>query len=244
MSNRVGWRFIPVAGVALGLLTLTVVTHASFDKFERTYSPRGVAHLTISNVNGDITVSGWEKNSINVRAITTPPASVEDQVSGDEVSISVKRRIPPGTANFQVFVPANTQLSISNVIGKIDVRGLTGDVAVDAIDGDIRLVAVRAGSVDVKVTTGDITFDGDLTDGGSYSFQSVKGDIDVTLPAAASFDLNARSLSGVINLGDFVNSLTGGTKLRRGVSGTHLKSGTRLTMTAFSGRVLLHKKAS
>ena len=240
-SPRV-FRSTPFVALLLALLMVAAIAYGSAEKVERTYNIQGPAHLTISNINGDIAVTAWDKKFISLRANTTPPAIFQDRIAGNEIGISVKRRIPPGTANFNVFVPPETSISLTNVIGKIDVSGVTGDVAVDSIDGDIRLLSVHAASVDVKVTTGNIIFDGELRDGGSYTLQSVNGDIDVTLPAACAFDLNARSLSGTINLSDFIKSLTGGSKLRRGVSGTHLKSGTRLSLTTFNGRVLLHKR--
>jgi hypothetical protein len=221
---------------------VVTIAYGSGERVERTYNIQGPAHLTISNINGDIAVSAWDRKFISLRANTTPPGIFEDRVAGNEISVSVKRRILPGRANFNVFVPAETSVSLNNVIGSIEVNGVTGDVAVDSIDGDIRLLSVHAASVDVKVTTGNITFEGDLRENGSYSLQSVRGDIDVTLPAATAFDLNARSLSGTINLADFIKSLTGGSKLRKGVSGTHLKSGTKLTLTTFNGRVMLHKR--
>ncbi|HEV8485764.1 MAG TPA: DUF4097 family beta strand repeat-containing protein [Blastocatellia bacterium] len=224
------------------LLMLGAVGYACTDRFERIYTPQGAAHLTIKNMNGDIRVNAWDRKTINVRAITLPPAKVEDRVSGNEFTISVKRHLPPGAASFEVSVPANTSITLSNVMGKIEVNGVAGDVAVDSIDGEIRLQGIRAASVDVKVTAGNIFFEGDLLDGGSCSLQAVKGDIDVTLPAATPFDLNARSLSGAINIGDFINNLMGGSKLRKNVSGTHLRGGARLSLTTFSGRVLLHKK--
>jgi len=228
--------------LSLALLMFGAVAYACTEKFERVYTPQGSAHLTIKNMNGDIRVNAWDRKTINVRANTLPPAKVEDRADGNEIIISVKRHLPPGVASFDVSVPANTSITLSNVMGKIEVNGVTGDVTVDSIDGDIRLQGIRASSVDVKVTAGNIFFEGDLRDGGSCSLQAVKGDIDVTLPAATPFDLNARSLSGAINIGDFVNSLMGGSKLRKNVSGTHLKGGARLSLTTFAGRVLLHKK--
>ncbi|HWC78118.1 MAG TPA: DUF4097 family beta strand repeat-containing protein [Blastocatellia bacterium] len=228
--------------VAVLALVFLALSPAIADRIERSYATRGPAHLTISNVYGDITVSSWDKKTISVRARTTPPAVVQDRVNGNEIAVWVKRRIiPAGRATFQVYVPAETSLSLTNVIGKVEVSGVAGDLAVDSIDGDIRIMGARASMVDVRVTTGNIFFEGELRDGGSYSLQSVKGDIDVTVPAATAFDLNARSMSGAINLGDFVRNLTGGSRLRKGISGTHLKSGTRLTLTTFSGRVHLHK---
>jgi hypothetical protein len=96
--------------------------------------------------------------------------------------------------------------------------------------------------VDVVVTSGDIFFEGELQEGGSYSLQSMRGDLDVTVPTQTPFNLNARALSENINLGPFFSSLTGSSRGPKGVSGTHLKGGPRLTLTAYTGRILLHRK--
>ncbi len=95
---------------------------------------------------------------------------------------------------------------------------------------------------EVIVTRGDIVSDGELHEGGAYSLQSMRGDLDVTLPAATPFNLNARALSENINLGSFLSSLSGSSRGPKGVSGTYLKGGSRLTLTAYAGRILLHKK--
>jgi len=233
---------VQISLICIALLILSSNVYACTERFERIYTPQGPARLTIKNMNGEIRVNAWDRKTISVKAVTLAPAKVEERVSGDEFTIYVKRHLPPGAASFDVWVPANTSITLSNVMGKIEVNGVTGDLQVDSIDGDIRLQSVRASSVDVKVTAGNIFFEGDLRDGGSCNLQSVKGDIDVTLPSATPFELEARSLSGIINLGDFINNLIGGSKLRKNISGTHLKGGARLRLTTFAGRVLLHKK--
>ena len=234
------WVSVPL--VSIVLLMLGDVAYAGTERFERVYTPQGPAHLTVKNMNGDIRVNAWEKKTISVRAITLPPARVEDRVNGNDFMISVKRHLPPGAASFEISVPANTSITLNNVMGKIEVNGVNGDVTVDSIDGEIRMQGVRSASVDVKVVAGSIFFEGDLPVRGSCTLQSVRGDVDVTLPAATPFDLNARSLNGAINLGDFVSNFIDGSKVKKNVSGTHLKGGARLSLTAFSGRVLLHKK--
>src|SRR5262249_58579324 len=94
--------------------------------------------------------------------------------------------------------------------------------------GDVHLMGISSSSLDVKVTSGDVYFDGELHEGGSYALQTMKGDVDVTLPKGASFNLNARALSENINLGSFVTGLTGGDKSFKGISGTPLRGGPRL----------------
>jgi DUF4097 and DUF4098 domain-containing protein YvlB len=210
--------------------------------FERNYTPQGTAHLKLSNINGDVYVRTWNKKTLNVRASAASWVTIEDEVTGDEISVSVKRSLRLGRADFEVFVPAETSVSLKNMMGKIEVQGVSGHLSVDSFDSDVRLTAISSPSVDVRVTTGDVSFDGQLQADGSYTFQSVKGDIDVTVPGASSFTLNARALSENINLGDFLSNLSGLNRAAKGISGTYLRGGPRLNLTTYAGRILLHKK--
>jgi Putative adhesin len=212
-------------------------------KFERTYTTQGVARLSISNVNGTIRVTSWDKKTISVRSSGDPAVTIQDDVLGDDITISVKRDLLRlRRSDFEVFVPPNTSITLKSFMGDIEVNGVAGHVSINSIDSNVRLLGLNSPSVDVKVTSGDLYFDGQLHDGGSYTLQSIKGDIDVTLPAATPFNLNARALSENINLGGFINNLTRSTRGAKGVSGSYLNGNSRLTLTAFAGRILLHKK--
>jgi len=225
-----------------GLLIAATGFAGPSGKFERTYSPQGAAHLTISNVNGRIRVAAWDKKTVSVRADAAPSVSIEDRVVGEDINISVKRNFRLSRADFEVSLPADSSLVLRNVIGNIEVQGVNGHISVNSIDSDIRLVRVNSPAIDVKVTSGDIYFDGELREGGSYSFQSMRGDLDVTLPGSTPFNLNARALSENINLGGFLSHLTGASRGTKGVSGNYLNGGSRLTLTTYEGRILLHKK--
>jgi len=233
---------ITVLLAGLLLLAGASTTLAAPADFERTYPSRGITHVSISSLNSDIRIVAWEKPSIVVRATTPKPSLIEDTVSGGELSIRVKRQLKPVRTDFELLVPSDTSVALDNVIGKIEIKALTGHVRISSIDSDVKLVGVDSQSLDVRVTSGDISFDGDLHSGGSYSFQTMKGDIDVTLPVRTPFNLNARALTADINLGAFLSELTGGSKSSRGVSGNHLTGGPRLNLTTYAGKIFLHKK--
>jgi hypothetical protein len=228
--------------IVIACLLFTANAANASAKFDRTYYPKGIAHLTISNISGSITVTAWNKKNVMVSAINEPSAAIEDQTIGDAIVLSVKKALRPGKVDFQIYVPAETALTLKNYIGKIEVRGVRGDVNIKSYDSEVHLVDVRIPSADVYVTTGDIFFDGDLTGEGPYKFQTLKGDLNVNLPAKTPFQLSTRALSENINLGDFLNSLTGTSKAPKEISGTHLKGGPKLNLITFSGRILLHKK--
>jgi hypothetical protein len=233
---------IAFALLACAALVAGTVAADSPGKFERTYTPQGLAHLTVSNFNGTIHVSGWDKKTISVRANADPDVIIQEEVAGDDITITAKRNLRLRRSDFEVFAPINTSITLKSFMGDIEVNGVAGHVSINSIDSNVRLTGIKSPSVDVKVTTGDIYFDGQLRDGGAYSLQSIKGDIDVTLPGATPFNLNARALSENINLGGFLNSLAGTSRGAKGVSGTYLNGNSRLTLTAFAGRILLHKK--
>jgi len=242
-AGRNRTRF-PIAVIFAGLLSLgtLAVSSDSASRFERTYAPQGPAHLTISNVNGSIRVVAWDKKTISARANAAQSVVIEDQVIGNDIEIGARRNLRLGHADFEVSAPPETALTIRNYVGEIELRGINGHVSVTSIDSNVHLININSPAVDVRVTTGDIYFDGELHDGGAYSFQSMKGDLDITIPSGTSFNLNARALSENINLGSFLNSLTGSSRGPKGIAGTHLRGGPRLTLTSYAGRILLHKK--
>jgi hypothetical protein len=233
-----------VLTLAISLLVMTQISRAAEApvRFERTYNTQGRAHLTISNVNGTINVTAWNRRTISVSANNESSAPISDQVAGDSITLTVKKSLMPGRADFNIYVPADTAIRLQNYFGRIEVRGVRGDVKISSYDSEVRLVDMRIPSADVSVTTGDIFFDGELTGDGPYTFQTLKGDVDVSLPESCSFQLSTRALSEKINLGDFMNSLTGANRGSKGITGTHLQGGPRLNLITFSGRILLHKK--
>jgi hypothetical protein len=242
-SNAVPFR----APALLSILTCLFLSQAATAsepgaKFERTYTPQGTPRLTISNINGSIRVTAWDRKTVTVRAVTAPSVSIEDRAAGSDITITVKRDLRLGRADFEAMVPIGTSVTLKNYMGDIEVRKLGGPLGVNSHDSNVRLTDVNSPSVDVKVTMGDIIFDGQLHEGGSYTLQTIKGDIDVTVPAATPFNLNARALSENITLGEFISNLAGSARGPKGVTGTYLRGGARLTLTAYAGRIILHKK--
>ncbi|MFY9557710.1 MAG: DUF4097 family beta strand repeat-containing protein [Blastocatellia bacterium] len=236
------YQLIPLVLSTVFSFVLVTISADSLSRFERTYYPQRAAHLTISNVRGSIRVFSWDKKSIVAKANAAPTVLIEDQLIGDDITISTRRNIRLGRADFEVSAPPDTSVTIKNYMGEIELRGITGHISVTSIDSDVHLVNVSSSSVDVRVTSGDISFDGELQDGGSCNLQSMRGDLDVTLPSATPFNLNARALSENINLGAFLNNLTGSSRGSKGVSGSYLKGSSRLTLTTYAGRIQLHKK--
>jgi DUF4097 and DUF4098 domain-containing protein YvlB len=242
LSPSIAASFIGLLLLLAVSFLLEAVSARASDRFEKSYRAKEHSHLTISNVKGNISVSSWSRKTISVRALTDPSVSISDKKSDDDIEIEVKNSLNSRRADFEVSVPPETSVSITNIIGRIEVRGIKGHIEVESIEGDVRLLGVRGRAVDVRVTNGNIYFDGQLEDEGDYSFLSMNGDIDVRLPASSSFRLKARALKENINLGDFLSDFINLNRDSKEITGSHRDDGPKLTLTTYRGRILFHKK--
>ena len=205
----------------------------------RSYPALGPTHLTIEDTDGDIIVNSWQRREIVIRATSNYSISAVDQVDGQTISFAVRYpKMRP--VDIEVSAPADTSVAIRSKMGRVSIRGMTGHLSVNAIEGDIHLVDIRSQSIDVNVFRGDIYLDGELGGQGPYTLQSVNGDIDVCIPAGVAFDLLARALTEKINIGGF--SLSPRNDDRKSVRGKHEGGGPRLSLTTYGGHILLHKK--
>lgn len=133
----------------------------------------------------------------------TVPADCAVSVDADEGLIRIE-----GVKNSHVQSEA-AAVEIKSVTG--------GNVRVQAVSGAVTLTDVKQSSVDVvstggnvqlsnvsgnrvvaKSTTGSLKFSSDFAGGGNYTFTNHSGEIDVTVPSAASVDVTARSIKGAV----------------------------------------------
>ncbi|HUK90411.1 MAG TPA: DUF4097 family beta strand repeat-containing protein [Blastocatellia bacterium] len=209
-------------------------------RFARTYGAAKPVHLGITGRNGDVTINSWNRREIYVKALSAAPVDIHDSVMGNAVNIDVNK--PQRTkVDFEIAAPDDTSIQVKSTMGRVTISGINGHITIDTVNGNIHLMGVRSPCVMAKTLDGDIFFDGELAGDGPFDFQSMTGDIDISLPESVSFDLVAQSLASNINLGGFLLS----PRNQHGegvVSGKHQRGGPRLNLTTFNGRILLHKK--
>jgi hypothetical protein len=235
-----GWKLRSTAVPLLALLYFMGLEYPdTSSRYVRSYPAPVATHLTIENAEGDISLTSWARREIVIRATSIYSITAVDQVQGPAINFAVKYpKMKP--VDIEIFAPVDTSVGIRSKMGKVNVRGITGHLSIDAIDGDIHLVGIRSPSIDVNVFKGDIYFDGELSGQGPYTLQSMNGDIDVSIPGGVAFDLLARALTEKINISGF--SLSPRNEDRKSVRGKHEGGGPRLALTTYAGRILLHKK--
>jgi len=153
--------------------------------------------LVNSSLRGNISVQAWERREIHL--IATAP--VDTRFSNNILTVSVPKRRATGsdTVDIDVKVPVECAVEASTIGGKITLRGVRGHLKLSSMEGDIELVDVASPNIDaMSVTAGRILFSGTLQERGTYTFYSGAGTIELLLPEASSFTLDAATHEGRI----------------------------------------------
>ena len=195
----------------IALLSSNVVAQK---KFSKTYPAGQNVRLQLMNRTGTVTVEGWNRQDINISAyLEAPAANIEPQNLSGTIVINLVRdnqgRNDVGNVNFTIRVPYYAMVDIETKIGNLSVSNIRSGLVRAKIssEGDITLTNIGAGAVSAENVIGDIFFDGEIQEGGSYRFSSMRGNVNLRIPFTSSFRLVATAPSTRnISLGSFANS--------------------------------------
>ncbi len=130
---------------------------------------------------------------------------------------------------------------LKTVSGDILLEKCQGDVEADVVSGDIELLDISgADEVRAKSVNGGVEYHGSLNRDGSYSINSLSGDVTLVIPGDSAFDLYAKTFSGELKT-DFEITLSG-TLSKRELRGKVNGGGAELNLKTFSGDVHLKKR--
>jgi hypothetical protein len=101
--------------------------------------------------------------------------------------------------DFEVAVPPQATLELTTNAGNITVQQVNGQMKLQADAGSIQALQVTlSGQSLLKTDAGSITFDGALDPAGNYKLTTNLGNVNVTLPAGSSFNLDAKTDLGSV----------------------------------------------
>jgi len=103
------------------------------------------------------------------------------------------------SAHVEVRNGGNGHVHVRTVEGPVVLTNLkNAHMEVTSVSGDIALTNVTGPSVVINTTKSKVKYDGDFANGGDYAIATHSGDIEITMPADASVDMSARSVSGSV----------------------------------------------
>jgi DUF4097 and DUF4098 domain-containing protein YvlB len=150
---------------------------------------------------------------------------------------------------------------VKNVAGEVRLNSLSGDVTVkdskptdvdiESVSGDVSLEQVDTERMRVHSVSGDVVFKGALSKSGHYELSTNSGDVQVVTDRNASFDVEAKTFSGDVNV-DFPMKLRGTTTTSFGgskgprrngdIRGTVNAGGAQLELQSFSGDIQISRR--
>ncbi|MBI1799094.1 MAG: DUF4097 family beta strand repeat protein [Candidatus Eisenbacteria bacterium] len=127
---------------------------------DTTIAVRTGTRLEVSNFNGEISVSAWDRNAVRVEADHGPRTRIalESSASGLRISASGYRGVP-GSVEYHISAPAWMPLDISAPFSDVSVDGARGEVKVETVKGDVR-VRGGVGFVELSSVQGEVSLVG------------------------------------------------------------------------------------
>lgn len=149
-----------VVTVAAALLLAQSARAEEIDKSAQA-DPRG--EVVISNVSGEVEVTGWDRNEVHVNAdLSDGVERLDFKTSGARTTIEVvlpKGRSYQGSTDLVVHVPRNSALAITTVSADQTVKDVRGVQRLQAVSGMIQTELWNE-DLELKSVSGDVNVRG------------------------------------------------------------------------------------
>lgn len=224
---------------------------------ERTLRPTGSAIRVDGGANGGVSVYGWDKNEILVRALVQVNSDRDDRDARDprdprdiarEIEISTDgatiRAEGPRTrrgwaVSFLVFVPRRADLDLRANNGGIHIADVSGRIEFTTTNGGVSLTnlggRVRGDTHNGGVT---VTLAGRSWDGDGIDVETRNGGVHLLVPDGYSAHLETGTINGGMNI-DFPITVQG--RLGRRISTDLGRGGATVRVMTSNGGVTVRR---
>ncbi len=231
------------------------------EKFEQTYPLQADGRVSLSNINGDITIEPWGRNEVRVEATKTADsaetlAEVEIKVDADPAAVRIKTemkgwgygnrserdRYRRSRVDYKISVPRNAKLdAIEAVNGSVTISGHSGSTKIAAVNGNVNANGL-SGIADLSTVNGRVIADFGSVDRGSLiSLRTVNGSVSVTLPSDVDATIKADSLNGPIS-NDFGLQVRKGQYIGRDLHGKLGSGDAQIRLNSVNGELAIKRR--
>lgn len=231
-------RIMAASALVLTLALPAAAAQKETETVDRTVTIGDRGTLELKNFSGDVRIAGTGGGDVVIHAVRRASRErlerirLDIQSSGSTVKIQANHQ-PDGNrddrdnvveTDFDIQVPYGTKLNLSSFSGKLDVRGVTGQIEAGTFSGRIEIDVASAQELP------------------QLKAETFSGDIEARLPATASGQVRFNSFSGSVR-SDLPISMT------RSRGGRHSDisgqigsgSGPTLEFKTFSGDLTIQK---
>ena len=223
---------------------------------EQAGSASGMISVDASQ-NGGISIKGWDRADVLVRAQVRTYAPTEDQAKDLARQINVQAAGPQVRAygpahendrewsvSYEVFVPSRFSVNVETVNGGVSISDVTGNLEFKTVNGGLSLHRV-GGYAHGHTTNGGVSIElaGDRWEGQGLDVATTNGGVNLRVPRNYSAQLEAQTSNGRINAGDIAQIQPSN---ERGRQSNHISTGigaggAMLKITTTNGGVSLSR---
>jgi hypothetical protein len=173
-------------------------------------------------VNGGISIKGWERNEIlmraRIQAVGTSQAEADELAKQINIETAGSKIFASGPQNrtdhwwsvsYEIFVPQRSNLSLKTNNGGISIAHVSGRLEFSALNGGVNLTRI-GGSVHGGTTNGglNIELSGERWDGETLDVSTTNGGVSMSIPENYSAHLETGTVNGHLSI-DFPVTVQG-----------------------------------
>ncbi len=222
----------------------------------KTFDVGKTPRLSLSNINGDVEVTGGSGTTIDVQAVksadsqeTLDDIDVSIEQNGNDVRVKVDYKHhdewdndSPSRVDITVQVPRGTRLEgVSLVNGGLTLNDIEGRIEASSVNGSVKGEKL-AGNLDLSTVNGDVSL---TVSGGmeSIKLHSVNGTVSLSLPRNVDANLSASTIHGDISGSREFHAEEGhfvGSSLTSVIG----KGGGHIDLNTVNGDIRIHREGS
>ncbi len=242
------------------LLAIAPAMRASVSEtFKQTYPLAADGAIELSNVNGDIDITAWDKAEVSL--VAEKRAKDDEELKRLEIivesgptrlSIKTKYEKKNGwsffgnwnnnsSVRYKLMVPAGVRLDkINSVNSDITVTGVRGSVTLDTVNGRVEAFGLRADAL-LKSVNGSLRAEfASLDKVQEVKLSSVNGRAEATLPKGASASIKTSTVNGSCSVEQAIKLSRSGSHHLSGDIGSG--NGPRVELDTVNGSIAVKEK--
>lgn len=199
--------------------TTKIVRLDETERFEQTYPLNSNGRVSVSNVNGSITIDTWDRNEVKLEAVKTADSKdrfteVEIKIDAQKDSLTVEtnydnwrrdnnrgwKNYGKLTVDYRLTVPKNAVLDeIETVNGSVNIANSNNMTKASTVNGQVVATNLR-GAANLSTVNGTVEANFDqLQSSSRISLNTVNGTVNLTIPSDANATVKADTVNGNIN---------------------------------------------
>jgi len=198
--------------------TTKIVRLDETERFEQTYPLNSNGRVSVSNVNGSITIDTWDRNEVKLEAVKI--ADSKDRLSEVEIKIDARKEYLSVetdynnwkrdgnrgwrnngrlTVDYRLTVPRNAILDeIETVNGSVNISNSNNLTKASTVNGQVSAVNLR-GAAELSAVNGTVEANFDqLQSSSKIELNTVNGTVNLMIPSDANATVKADTVNGKI----------------------------------------------